>query len=66
MNHIKVTKYLIQYLEDRRDELVDNESVRDWYQQAINFLDDYRLDVQDELEREYNERYVPAESKFAF
>jgi hypothetical protein len=29
LNHVKVAKYLIEYLEDRKDELVDNESMRD-------------------------------------
>lgn len=64
MNHMKVVKYLIQYLEDRIDEVADTE--REWYQQAIKFLDDYRSEIQEELEWEYSERYTPTESKFAF
>lgn len=64
MNHIKVAKYLIEYLEDRKDELADTEQA--WYQQAIKFLDDYRSEIQEELEWEYSERYTPTESKFAF
>ena len=64
INHMKVAKYLIEYLEDRIDEIVDTE--RAWYQQAVKFLDDYKSEIQDELEREYREKYSPAESKFAF
>ena len=64
MNHMKVAKYLIQYLEDRKDELEDADKA--WYQQALKFLDDYKSEIQEELEREYNERYTPADSKFAF
>lgn len=66
LNHVKVAKYLIEYLEDRKDELVDNESVRDWFQQAIKFLDDYKNEIQDELEWEHNEKYIPADSYYNF
>lgn len=64
MNHMKVAKYLIEYLEDRKDELADTE--RAWYEQALKFLDDYKSELQDELDREYSEKYTPAESKFVF
>lgn len=64
MNHMKVAKYLIEYLEDRKDELADTEMA--WYEQAIKFLDDYKSEIQDELELEYSEKYTPAESKFVF
>lgn len=61
---MKVTKNLIEYLEDRKDEIEDADKV--WYQQALKFLDDYNTDIQEEMEREYNEKYIPADSKFAF
>lgn len=61
---MKVTKNLIEYLEDRKDEIEDADKV--WYQQALKFLDNYQSDIQDELEWEYSERYIPADSKFAF
>ena len=64
LNHMKVTKNLIEYLEDRKDEIEDTDKA--WYQQALKFLDDYNADIQEEMEREYNEKYIPADSKFVF
>ena len=57
LNEMKAVKNLIQYLEDRKDELVDNE--KEWYNQSLHFLNDYLTDTQDELELEYAEKYVP-------
>ena len=57
LNEMKTVKNLIQYLEDRKDELVDNE--KEGYEVALRFLDDYLIDTQDELELEYSEKYVP-------
>jgi len=64
LNEMRTVKNLIQYLEDRKDELTDNE--KEWYTQALRFLDDYLVDVQDELEQEYTEKYTPAESYYSF
>lgn len=64
LNHMKVAKNLIEYLEDRKDEIEEIDKA--WYQQALKFLDDYQSEIQDELEWEYSERYAPTESKFAF
>jgi len=57
LNEMKTVKNLIQYLEDRKDELVDKE--KEGYGVALRFLDDYLTDTQDELELEYAEKYVP-------
>jgi hypothetical protein len=64
LNEMKVVKHLIEYLQDRADEIVDDEKT--WYQQALRFLDDYLIDIQDELEQEYTEKYTPAESYYSF
>lgn len=64
LNEMKTTKNLIQYLEDRKDELTDNE--KEGYTQALRFLDDYLTDTQDDLELEYAEKYTPAESYYSF
>lgn len=64
LNEMRTVKNLIEYLDDRKDELTDNE--KEWYNQALRFLDDYLSDAQDELEREYAEKYTPAESSYNF
>lgn len=66
LNEIKSIKNLIEYLEDRKDEVDGDESMREWYQQALRFLDDYLVDIKDELEQEYTEKYTPAESYYNF
>lgn len=64
LNHMKVAKNLIEYLEDCKDEIEEVDKA--WYQQALKFLDDYQTEIQEELEWEYSERYTPTESKFVF
>ena len=65
LNELKTVKNLIEYLEDRKDELTEHE--RNGYDQALRFLDEYLTDTQDELEFEYaDNKYAPAESYYWF
>lgn len=64
LNEMRTVKNLIQYLEDRKDELTDNE--KEGYEVALRFLDDQITQIQDDLEREYAEKYTPAESYYGF
>jgi len=65
-SQIRTVKNAIQYLKDREDEVSDDVSARDWYNLAMQFLQDYVTEVQDDLEEYHNEKYAPAESYYYF
>ena len=59
-------KDIIQYLEDREDEVENEIEKKTWYKQALSFLNDYLTDIQDELEHEYADKYNTVESYYYF
>ena len=63
---MNATKDLIQYLEDREDEVENEIQIKAWYKQALSFLNDYLTDVQDELDHEYADKYNTVESYYYF
>ena len=66
MTHTKTVRECIRFLEDCEDGLSENEKVRQGYHCAINFLNDYLIETQDEADQAYNEKYAPAESYYNF
>jgi len=66
VNHMKATRDIIQYLEDREDEVENEIQTKAWYKQTLSFLQDYLTDVQDELDHEYADKYNTVESYYYF
>jgi len=62
----KVVDAIVQYLDERKEELIDNDSIRYGYQQALRFVEEYLMEVQDDLEREYQHDKYSAESRYSF
>lgn len=65
LNEIRSINNIIQYLQDREDEITDTE--KEGYAKALFFVNDLLLDTQEELEFEYGDsKYGCSESYYHF
>lgn len=64
--HKRVVDAIVQYLDERKEELIDNDSIRYGYQQALRFVEEYLLEIQDDLEREYQHDKYSTDSRYSF
>jgi len=64
LNEIKFLKTLIQHLQERESEITDEE--KDGYSKAQSFLDEYLMEVQDDLEFEYSDNRYGNDNYYNF